>query len=272
MFKEFSKEHSYLIGFFQADGHLSFGTQNRMKLAIELKDSDVDILNKIEELLKDGVHVGRGFRTRDTNFKKNYKSCSLTITEGSFLRKYFNPYIPNGKKDMIVKTPEWVDSSNYLRGYFDGNGSIGFTKNKKDCFICFCTKSEYIKKYLTEAIKKETGEIKETARNKRDNIYNISVMNESAIKFSEFLYQNKNLYLNRKFENYNDIKKWVRTFPKRNFEVKKWNKEEDAVVLSENLILSEKMKILNRTEKSINIRIWRLTGKYPNKVLETSCK
>jgi len=252
------EQRCYFIGFMQGDGSMCKNTRNRGRLSCEINFKDVDLLDKFEKLFNIYLYVGRRERSRVTNFKSITTSI-FNICSKEF-RDEINFFIPYGKKSEIVRPPFLLEDKNaYLRGFLDADGSLGFTVKNRP-FLSFCTKSDYIKEFILNDIKQECGIEKIINRNKRDNIYNIVLYNESAVDYLNVLYQGATLYLDRKYFKYLEILKWKRPEDerKRVWVNKKWLEWEDKVVLDENISLSDKCKLLNRTDKSVNIRIWRL--------------
>ena len=251
-----NNEHAYLIGLFQTDGSLSFNN-GKFRLTLELSIKDIQILDKIQDLFNNEVHVGRSIRARKTNFKNNYTSCVLRFYSKDFINKYFTNWIPVGEKSEIISPPLWCNSKDYIRGLIDGDGSLGITSTGIP-FISLCTKSDLVKNYILEFLEKEFNIYKNISRNKRDSIYNISLFNEDAIKVSRFLYENNEISLPRKFSKFNEMLLWKRNKPSRKGNPRKWKEHEDKMVISNNFSIEEKIKILNRSKKSIQTRIWRL--------------
>lgn len=260
-----SENLNYIIGFLQGDGHHSENTRNRGKIHIKLSEKDIDILDKLEKILTPVVNVRRANRVENTKFKVyeylNYKTVHLTIFNLEF-RIAIKPYVPVGKKSNIIEPPYSLSNfskRDYIRGLIDADGSIGISKNNRP-FISLCVSSEKLKDFLIKDIEEITGLKKEINRNTRDNVYNIMLNNEEAIKYAEYLYKDSNLYLDRKYNEFLNFSSWIRSIPKRNCVVKKWSEEQDKIVLNNVLSLQEKMKLLNRTSKSINVRFWRLNN------------
>ena len=106
-------------------------------------------------------------------------------------------------------------------------------------------------------MKEIVGIEKRLNRNKRDNVYNIVLYAEDAIKFAKYTYDKATIYLNRKYLKFNKILQWERIEPKRIGRKKIWLSKEDKIVLS-NISLNDKMLILNRSKSSISTRMWRL--------------
>ena len=138
----------------------------------------------------------------------------------------------------------------------DGDGSLGITKQNYP-FVSFVSESREIVDYILDFISDITGNDKKTLnRNKRDNIYNVMITREDAIKFCKIVYYDNCLSLNRKYEKSKEVRNWIRTNKKIDFKRKFWTKEEDDYILEHEI--EESMEILGRTEKSIKIRLMRL--------------
>lgn len=254
------EEKFYVIGLFQGDGSLYENTRNRGKLQYNISIKDKDIIYKLYELFSKKVYCAIRTRVADTNFSKDFESIKFCIYNQDF-RKELNKYIPYGKKDMLIKPPLGVSDTNaphYIRGLFDADGSIGVTKDNR-CFWSFCTKSEDVKNFIISHIKHTLNLTKTINRNKRDNIYNIMLVNEHAINYSDILYKDASIFINRKHKEYSLFTDWKRSVLKRKGTPKIWTVFEDEIILSEKYTLEEKQVLLDRTESSIKTRLWRLS-------------
>ena len=199
--------HSYIYGLFLADVYLTEGSRNRGKLGIELKAQDSKILYKIKKELSiynSTIHK----RTRNTNFKENYESVSLTFFNKELRDEFKKLGFPSGKKSFIINTPKEINI-NFWRGFFDGDGSLGITSNGFP-FLSLITASDNIAYKWIDLLYGITGKQKTTKRNKRDNVYNIAVYKEDAQQVSEYLYKNASLYLPRKYKKYKEVMLWER--------------------------------------------------------------
>lgn len=250
---------SYIIGFLQGDGSYYIQNRNRGKITIELSSKDISILDWLESVfISCGVYVGRSHRNRNTNFKQNYNSCSLSIYDIN-TRSFLSQFIPSGPKSETIRPPISLinfDKYAYIRGLTDADGSLGITSDNR-AFWSLCTSSEKIKKFVISDIKHTLGINKRLNRNKRDNVYNIIVYDENAIKYTQLLY-NKYPMLERKFRKYQQLQSWIRTIPKRKGCKKSWLKWEDKIIMNTSLSIEEKCNILNRSVGSVKTRIWRI--------------
>lgn len=254
--EKLDEKWSYFIGFAQCDGSLyKSKNSNKGRFSIELKEEDSELLYEFKNMIPYNSSIR--FRTRDTNFKNGAKSCIFSVCDIEFRNKINKIGIPYGKKSDIVYKPEDVIDCDYFRGIIDADGSLGFTKVGFP-FLSFCTKSEKLAYDFLEFLNKITNKEKILNRNKRDNIFNITIYKEDAVNIIEYLYYDGSINLNRKYELAKDIIKWKRPsdMKLRDFSVKKWAKEEDEFILNNTIDIS--IEVLNRTEKSIKTRLWRL--------------
>lgn len=247
---------SYMFGFVQCDGHMSLSTRNRGKLSIEIREEDVYILEEFAKIIPYHNHIS--FRTRDTNFKQNCSTVILTICDMHFREELLQLGLNYGKKSVPIHPPTVPFSErDYFRGIIDADGSLGITGNNMP-FVSLVTNSDPMFLAYTSLIERITTEKKHLNRNKRDNIYNIVLFNEDAQKLVSYLYYKDCLALPRKIKAAQTIMDWIRPFDrkKNNFVKRFWTEDEDKYILHHPI--TDSINKLNRTEKSIKIRLWRL--------------
>ena len=203
--------NSYIFGFLQSDGHLASHKKSGLKkgkLNIELSFKDKDILLLIQKHAC--VETSFSSRTRDTNFKENYKSCKLSFYSTEFREALHKLGMPIGKKSAVIAPPKSEYSEiDYWRGIIDGDGSLGFTKGGWP-FISLNTSSDKLAIAYKNFILKITGRINNSNRNKRDNTYNIVETRELSQLICKKLYYNGCIGMKRKDKAANKISKWKR--------------------------------------------------------------
>lgn len=249
-------EHSYFIGFAQADGSLSQETRNRGKFKIELQKTDEYILHKFKSLFN--VYSSITYRTRDTNFCKDYSCVTWSVSNKDFRDQLESSGIPVGKKSNIVNIPTVNFSEiDYFRGIIDGDGSLGFTKLGFP-FISLVTSSDQLTQSYNDFIFRMTGSIKKLSRNKRDNVYNIMIVKEDAQKIINLLYYDNCLCLPRKYLASMEVRSWIRpsTMKKRDVLYRSWLPEEEAYVLKHSI--KDSVAYLGRSTDAVKIRRGRL--------------
>ena len=253
-----NKEMSYLVGLFQTDGNLYETDRNRGKFKLELNIRDEDIIYKISNLIKYNYKISK--RERITNFGES-STISITVCNINFRNLLKDWGVPAGKKSEIIEPPfhkSELSTNDYIRGLYDGDGSIGYTKNEFP-FVSFVTKSEKTKDFLVDFISKITlNPKKELKRNKRDGVYNISITKEDAVIFCNEIYSEDCLSINRKYIKAQEVKKWERpkNMKRRDCQRKKWTKEEDEFIQTNSI--EKCLEKLNRNEYGIKTRLWKL--------------
>lgn len=169
--------------------------------------------------------------------------------------------LPYGTKSSLVEPPKVPYSEmDYFRGFIDGDGSLGLT-GAGFPFLAVSTKSpKWVAAYL-DLIFRLTGKTKKLNPNARDKIYTPCVYREDAQTVVRELYYQGCLALTRKLESSARVLSWVRpkSMTKVTWERRRWTPKEDKIILDHPI--QESIRILNRTEKSVKIRFFRLNSR-----------
>jgi hypothetical protein len=224
------EEYAYFYGLLLADGNIQRrGVYNKAQIRVELSARDEHILVELRDLL--AVYRAKiRRRTKDTNFKKEVSTVSLSISNTNLANELEVCGISSGKKAEYCDKPTVeFNERGFFRGFFDGDGSLGLTRDGTP-FISIVTKSEAMKNTILEFTYSLTRSRKNVKRNTRDNIYNLTWRNEDALAIADYLYGGNPTYkLNRKYESYLRMKKWIRTKPIH--PTIDWTPEMDALIL-----------------------------------------
>jgi hypothetical protein len=249
-------ELAYLLGFLQGDGHMQKYTRNRGRISVEIQVGDLSLLEGFQAVLP--VYSSIHTRIRDTNFKDGYTSAIWRLYDQDVRTCLSTLGLPYGPKSRVVEVPsEPFSEPDYFRGFLDADGSLGFTS----CgfpFVSWCTTSPSMAKGLETFLFGITGKQKATNPNTRDQAYNIMVTKEDAQDVAKCLYYEGCFALERKAKAARAIQGWVRpaTMKKVTWARKRWTPEEDRFVLSHPV--QDSVKELNRTKRSIQVRLSRL--------------
>lgn len=194
-----NENSAYWIGFIAADGSLS---DERHSIEIGLQIRDIDHLKKFSK-----------FTTYKSNLKisirENTNSCRITAINSKIydsVKKYnlmpnksfkirFNDIINNfdGEQEMI---------RHFIRGYFDGDGSIYYKENLTCLKVSFCGNNDFLsqlKEYLESLLN-----ICMTIYSKNGTDIKSLVVNhkKDAIKLLDYMYYSSKVYLDRKYNKY----------------------------------------------------------------------
>jgi hypothetical protein len=246
---------AYVFGFMQADGHHYAGRGKKGSISIEIKGQDADLLRAMQKVLPWPTSIS--FRTRSTNFKESADYTKLALYALPGRMRLLELGLPCGRKSAsIAPPPEPFSHSDYLRGLFDADGSVGFTA-KGIPFLSIVTTSPAIAEFTCAEILRTTGANRASRPNNRDGVMNIMVANDPAAVLARWLYQDACIALARKQAAGLAVAAWKRPADMRPWGARiRWTPDEDAIALR--MSVPEAARELGRTVQSVNMRKWRL--------------
>lgn len=199
IFEELDEYSCYWGGFLAADGNVD--SKNRIRLM--LKYDDIGHLEKFKELLG-STH------TIATNTNK-YNRCSFEFTHKKIredLERNFN-IVPN-KTDKLL-FPNHLSTEqlrHYIRGYFDGDGSIceSFSNKNSITATLYTTFASGCKEYA-DVLFKFLQETLQLRGNNQDYITKsqLKFNTNDSIVLLNWMYSDCNVYLDRKYAMYKRI-------------------------------------------------------------------
>ena len=193
---------SYLYGLLITDGYL-VNNKGYEYLSIELQELDREFLERLSKYFQCHLYS----RTRNTNFKEDFSSIRLTISDNKIIEKILQMGFPKENKTLNAAPPiTEYSEKDFWRGVIDGDGSLGI--RKRGVYLNLTTKSEFLKNAFVSLVKNITGLEMNVHRNIRDNIYNLTVTSHNAQKLIKWIYEDSisDFYLPRKYEKYLEIK------------------------------------------------------------------
>ncbi len=210
-FKKQNNTMAYVLGFIAADGYIS---SKENCVSIELSSKDKCLLEDI----KNATHVTRPIQTQIRN------NGNETATLRNWSHEWKQDLASYGiipKKTFKLKPPTLLLPKyriDYIRGYFDGDGSISCTQVVNGNGISYQKNSFEIigaSKKTIDWIRKELIEHYHIILNVPSHyrcdsgtiIYKIITTNKKEIQkiYNLFYHQNANIYLNRKKEKFETI-------------------------------------------------------------------
>lgn len=188
----------YLLGLLNTDGHIQFqkegGKYRILFFTSELEEKEI-ILKLIKQLFEYNASV----RAKKTGFSKrlNYEIYISSKEICEFLHDLGMPY---GAKSKTIRMPKSLienrrDIWNYMRGVFDGDGSIIFTKY--GCLFKISGGSEKFIQDIYEVFKKDMPSARVT--HEREDIWELKITNkEDILKLYNLIYKNADYFYPRK--------------------------------------------------------------------------
>jgi hypothetical protein len=246
---------AYIFGFMQADGHHRAGAGKKGSITVEIKADDAALLMDMQAVLPWKTSIS--YRSRATNFAASYDSATLALCGMEGRARLLELGLPIGRKSATIAPPSVPFShSDYLRGLYDADGSIGFTATGMP-FLSLVTISPAIAEFACAEILRITGAVRTGRPNGRDGASNIMVASDPAALFAGWCYRGAGIALARKREAGLAVAAWERpeTWRARSAP-KRWTADEDALIPT--MPVHEAAQLLGRTERSVNMRRWRL--------------
>lgn len=199
-----TEEKAYFLGLYFADG---CNLYERHEVSIELIEDDINLLEKLKTALESNrpllrhTHEGRGKPT-----------CQVIVLSRHFCDRLKELGCPP-RKSLILQFPEYLKPELYLpfiRGYFDGDGGITIY-NQKSSKRGHCTivgSKDFIMG-LKDFLEKNYPNIEFIIRNSlNDKVVSLVVYKKKSVfDFLEMIYSNANIYMERKFQKYQELLK-----------------------------------------------------------------
>lgn len=197
-FDEYSENSCYWAGFLAADGNVD----NKSRIRLMLKYDDIGHLEKFKEFLQ-STH------TISSNTDK-YNRCSFEFTHKEMCELLeFNFGIVPNKTDKL-EFPTYIPTKylvHYLRGYFDGDGSVCESFSNKNSttasiYATFASGSKNFSVHLFNYLQDKLqlgGHLQEFEGTTK---WQLKYNTNDAKTLLEFMYQDCSVYLDRKFALY----------------------------------------------------------------------
>lgn len=193
-FNELNEKSAYWLGFLYADGYVRIKDSKSGELKLKLKETDKEHIEKFLNDIASNKPIKCGIDGKS-------KFCSVSLYSNKLVKKLIELGCDNNKTQKIRLPKINEDLMNhFIRGYFDGDGSIYKVKNRPNSFVVsICSNKKF-----NEDVIKFFGFGKDYKYN------NYSVIKISKImeikKFKEYIYSNAVTLLERKLNKFKQIK------------------------------------------------------------------
>jgi hypothetical protein len=195
-----TEDKAYFLGLLFADGHNSY--ENYVRLSLNIKD--IDIIEKFIEKLNSNIPIKINLKNNmaTINIYSKHMSDILRL-QGMSSNKYFTFNFPNIPEHLNI---------HFIRGYFDGDGSIFCTKNKNHSLkYTFNITGNYetlikIQDILCIKLKLRKNKMYKRYKNKKLSSVHFSYCGNKQVKLiRNLLYDNATVYLKRKHNKFFNI-------------------------------------------------------------------
>ncbi|MED5121600.1 LAGLIDADG family homing endonuclease [Priestia megaterium] len=197
-----TSEKAYWLGFIYADGYVESSL-----LGFRLKDKDLEHLNKFSRAIKFSGEA----KIEEYQYKDSvYKLSRLTLCGKGFVESLNNWGVIQNKT-LVIKFPKIQTEliAHFIRGYFDGDGSIGIYKDRgynKVLFSIVSGNEDFINKIKEYFEEKGIGRLKVR---KIHNAYELRCQSlNSIVSILDIIYKDSDdsIRLTRKYAIYSQFK------------------------------------------------------------------
>lgn len=192
-----SEVKAYILGFISADGCLSKLSGNRIPaLVIKLAIKDSGFLDNLRGIISPESKLHYSDNDTMVWFSIADRLLSEQLQKhGIIVRKTYRPVVP------LTVPPELI--SHWVRGYFDGDGSITFGKriDFPDCFLAGY-KPPNGDNPILEFVNREFGKVYNHNYSVTVGQKGVSVIHYSghvAVIFLHWIYENASIFMERKY-------------------------------------------------------------------------
>ena len=199
-FNKESPEKWYWIGFLLADGNIF-----RSELRLKIGEIDIDHLKKYCDFLNlsyDKITIVTNEHSSYTK-KKSVTSCKVVISDYKiveYLKSLNFTYNKSGKEIPPDNIPD-IYLRDFLRGFFDGDGSINSKNMAKLNFVGSLDMLNWINNTLNNVLN-----IPKATITPKGKIYSITWYRlETKLKILDYFYKDSEVYLERKFSLYKEM-------------------------------------------------------------------
>lgn len=201
-FKKWSPQMAYLLGYIAADGTVSIGKRGNCYLSVDSIDEELPSM--LKKAMSAGHKISVIKRRKEWNTIYRLQIGSKTVV-GDLKNLGI---VPKKTKRLAVPKMPQKFFRDFLRGYFDGDGSISCRMYKRtnrktlllQMRVLFTSSSERILKQFNDKLKKILSISGKFRKDK--NWYRLYYYPQGDIqKIFKFLYGNKpQLFLTRKYD------------------------------------------------------------------------
>lgn len=208
-----TEEKAYWLGFIAADGWVTINKEsNAGVIGIELQSADIEHLRKFNKSINGNYKIDTFDKICKISTYPDimHKMCRIRIFSINMVNDLVGLGITDNKTyDFQLPKLENNLMRHFIRGYFDGDGCIrtrtkrlssGRTIEYPLCDFASVNKNflDQLRSFLYNTIR-----VCSYIYQDHDNLYRLCIhKNDHTINFLNYMYQDSNIYLDRKYQKY----------------------------------------------------------------------
>lgn len=198
-----TEEKAYILGLLYADG---YNNTDRNSVSLGLKEDDKEILDKITAIIqpdKPLQYIDLSTQKKTKGFENSQNQYRMVIANKHISQRLVELGCGKAKThNLTFPIEEQVPSyliRHFVRGYFDGDGSISKGKISKVDIIGTTTFLEPLQDILFKELSFNKTVLNQRHKERDNNIRSLQICgNKQCIKFRDWLYEDATIYLERK--------------------------------------------------------------------------
>lgn len=197
-----TEEKAWALGFIYADGAI---VKNKERLNINLSSIDIDVLEKLKNILESNapIKIRDGITIKNTKYVGN-STVALSVNSSKLCKDLIEKRVVP-RKSLILTFPDFLPQNlirHFVRGYFDGDGSITFG-NKNSPKVSMMGTPEFLKpiQQIVSAQGCRANIYQRKGYSEQSQSFEINAK-ESVKFFLEWLYEDATVYMQRKYNRY----------------------------------------------------------------------
>lgn len=232
-----TESKAYWLGFLYADGyvckrHDKNGKEKGGAVELSLQSRDkYHIQNFLDDIESTAPITDKKVKLNGKDYFAN-RACISSI-------RMVNDLIHHGcfeNKSLILQPPTTVPKNlipHFIRGYFDGDGCVCFYPERYGYVYSILGTKEFL-----EFVVRETGVLSYDIRSfETKKCFELQIYSKKSVEiFHNYIYANKSIYLERKYQKSLGMMKWCKLEDARNETQKLADLLDDKLILDDNLM------------------------------------
>lgn len=198
-----TEEKAYILGLLYADG---YNNTDRNSVSLGLKETDREVLDKITALIQPSKplqYIDTSKIRKKDGFENSQNQYRLVIANKHISQRLVELGCGKAKThNLTFPTEEQVSSHlirHFVRGYFDGDGSVSGGKQKQFSFVGTMDFLLPLQQMLIKELNFSGTNLEQRHKDRDNNIRSLRYCGvNQCITFRDWLYKDATIYLERK--------------------------------------------------------------------------
>ena len=198
-FDVLNKNNCYILGLIASDGNIA-KKRNTIKLTLNSED------RYLLELIKEKMNIER--KIVDDIIQNKYYSSTLSFSSEKIKNRLKDfGIIPNKTYTNTISMSNIPDNLKkfFILGYIDGDGTVTTYDGKNQLKLSICSYNKKILEEINKFLLKELKIKGNFYKYKNKHLFELSFSTIPSIKILEFLYNESDIFLKRKYNKFKTI-------------------------------------------------------------------